>query len=367
MDLKGQSILFIPRAMGAGGTEKVVLQLCEIFKPLVKKIVVCSCGGENTKSLETMGIRHYIIPDIENKSLFVMIKIAKQLRKIVQDENITVIHTHHRMAAFYVAALRLYKKYSFINTSHNTFCDKKFLTKFAYRHAGLVACGEMVKKNLVDFFGLPDEKVMVIRNAIAPFDGKVVKDEIIEKLRCDGCFIVGNIGRLTEQKGMEYYIRALPVVLKKHPETHFLIIGTGELEESLKEKARHFNIENNIHFLGFRNDIQNLISQIDLVVLSSLWEGLPLTPIEAFSVGKTVVATAVDGTVEIVNDEKIGRLIESKNSEQIAESIIWMIEHPEEKKLMEWEAKKRYEQEFSIDRLSKAYINFYERNCHERA
>ena len=367
MDLSKQNILFFPRTMGLGGTENVVLQLCGIFKPLVNNIIVCSCGGENVGRLEKMGIQHYTIPDIEDKSPPVMLKTIKQLRRIVREENITIIHTHHRMAAFYVAVLRLYKKCDFINTSHNTFYNKKHLTTFAYKHARLVACGEMVKKNLVDFFGLPDEKVTVIRNAVTPFDGQIVRDETIEKFRSDGCFIVGDIGRLTEQKGMEYYIQALPEVLKKHPKTQFLIIGTGELESNLKEQARQLNVENNVHFLGYRNDVQNLISQVDLVVLSSLWEGLPLTPIEAFSVGKTVVATAVDGTVEIVENGKSGRLIEPKKPEQIAENIIWMIEHPEEKKSMEQEAKKSYEREFSIERLSRTYIDFYERDCHERA
>lgn len=366
MDLSKQNILFFPRTMGLGGTENVVLQLCEIFKPLVKNIVVCSCGGENVIRLNKLGIKHYTISDIENKSPFSILKTAKQLRKIVKNENITVIHTHHRMAAFYVAALRLYKKCCFINTSHNTFYDKKFLTKFAYRRADLIACGEMVKKNLVDYFGFPNKKVTVARNAVEPFDGQVVKDETIEKLRGDSCFIVVNIGRLSEQKGMEYYIKALPIVLKKHPKTHFLIIGVGDLEQELRALSKQLNVENNLHFLGYRRDIQNLISQLDLVVLSSLWEGLPLTPIEAFSVGKTVVATAVDGTVEIVENKKSGILIEPKSSEQIAESVIWMIEHPNEKKSMELEAKKRYEQEFSIERLSNAYIKFYERISHER-
>lgn len=367
MDLPEQNILFFPRTMGLGGTEKVVLQLCEIFKPLVNKIVVCSCGGENVKYLEMMGIRHYMIPDIESKSLIVMLKTAREIRKIVKDENITVIHTHHRMAAFYVATLRLFTKCSFINTSHNTFYDKKSLTAFAYKHARLVACGEMVKKNLVDYFGLPDENVTVIRNAVAPFEGRIEKNETIEKLRSKGCFVVGNIGRLTEQKGFEYYIRALPKVHKSHPEVHFLIIGTGELEQKLRDLSKQLGVENEVHFLGYHSDIQNLISQVDLVVLSSLWEGLPLTPIEAFSVGKTVVATAVDGTVEIVEDGKNGFLVEPRKPEQIAEKVIWMIEHPHEKKRMEQEAQKGYEQNFSMERLSKAYIDFYERNCHERA
>lgn len=367
MELKKQNVLLFTRTMGIGGTEKVVLQLCETLESLVHSITVCSCGGVNVSQLKKMGIRHVSIPDIENKSPDTILMVAGAIKKIVQEEQITIIHTHHRMAAFYVTALRLYKKCVFINTSHNTFFNKKVLTAFVYKHASLIACGDMVKKNLVNYFGFSDQKVTVIRNAVAPFDGKIIKDETIEKLRNDGCFIVGNIGRLSEQKGMEYYIQALPEILKNHHETHFLIIGAGELEQNLKELAKRLKVENNIHFLGYHSDIQNLISQLDLVVLSSLWEGLPLTPIEAFSVGKTVVATAVDGTVEVVEDRKNGRLVDPKKPEQIAENVIWMMEHPEEKKLMEQEAKKRYDQEFSIERLSKAYIDFYERNCYERA
>ena len=77
--------------------------------------------------------------------------------------------------------------------------------------------------------------------------------------------------------------------------------------------------------------------------------------------------TTVDDTVEIVDDGKSDCLIDLKKTEQIAEDVIWMTEHPEEKKSMEQKTKKRYEQELSIERLSKAYIDFYERNCHERA
>ena len=68
MDLSKQNILFFPRTMGLGGTENVVLQLCEIFKSLVNSIVVCSCGGVNVNKLKNMGIKHYLIPDIERKS-----------------------------------------------------------------------------------------------------------------------------------------------------------------------------------------------------------------------------------------------------------------------------------------------------------
>lgn len=351
--MKNQNILFFTRTMGLGGTENVVLQLCEIFKPVVNKIVVCSSGGVNVKKLLEMGIIHYEIEDIEQKNPINIIKICKSLKRIKRKENITIIHTHHRMAAFYVRFLGLYKDCFFINTSHNTFSNKKILTRYAYNKANLVACGEMVKRNLTDFYGL--KNVTVIHNAVKPFTGEIHIDRELKIDRDSGKYLIGNIGRLSKQKGMEYYIQTIPYVIKKHPEAQFYIIGSGDEEEKLKAMSSNIPVK----FLGYRKDIQNLMSQLDLIVLSSLWEGLPLTPIEAFSVGKTIVATDVDGTPEIVKDGLNGLLVESCNSQELAEKLNWIIEHPKEQMKMEKEAKKTFEEEFSFVKLSKSYIDYY--------
>lgn len=361
MKLKEQSILFVTRTMNLGGTENVVLQLCEIFNPLVNKIVVCSCGGVNLEKLSNMRIRHYEIPDIESKSPLTMLAVIKAVLKIVKLEKITVIHTHHRMAAFYVSLLRLHKKCAYLNTSHNTFVNRKMLTQFAYKHAELIACGKMVKRNLVDDLGLPDKQITVVHNAVKPFLNAIIPDPLIEKQHKEGCFIVGNVGRLSEQKGMEYYIQAVPMVLEIHPNARFYIIGFGEDEQKLRRMVSDLGLEKYIFFMGYCNNVQNIMSQIDLVVLSSLWEGLPLTPIEAFSVGKTIIATAVDGTVEIVENHKSGILIEPRNAKQIAEKINWIIENPVERKKMEEAALERYLVEFSFKKFAAEYISCYER------
>ena len=90
MNLQEQNILFFTRTMKLGGTENVVLQLCEIFKPCVNKIVVCSCGGVNVEKLTAMGIKHIQINDIEEKSIPSILNTIKVLKKIVKEENITV-------------------------------------------------------------------------------------------------------------------------------------------------------------------------------------------------------------------------------------------------------------------------------------
>lgn len=94
---------------------------------------------------------------------------------------------------------------------------------------------------------------------------------------------------------MSYFIDAAEIVTRSHPEVRFVVVGDGELKNQLHEYVKSKKLQDVFLFLGYRNDIQNVISQLDFIVLSSLWEGLPLTPIEAYSVGKTVIGTAVDG------------------------------------------------------------------------
>ncbi|GHN54733.1 glycosyltransferase family 4 protein [Lactobacillus delbrueckii] len=357
MDLAEQNILFIARAPIHGGTENVVLQLCETFKPLVNKIIVCAGKGFDKGALKEMQIKFYEIPDLADKSPKTMLDISFKLRQIVKSENITVIHTHHRMAAFYVTLLELYKKCIFINTSHNTFYDKTKFTRFSYNHAHLIACGEKVKENLTDEYGLKD--VTVIHNAVKPFSGLVVLEPSLKKWHDLGYYLIGNVGRLTEQKGIKYFIGAMPEILRKYPKTKFIIIGAGELEQKLEQQAKDGGVWDAIVWLGFRNDIQNLMSQLDLVVLSSLWEGLPLTPIEAFSVGVPVVGTAVDGTPEEIRDGYNGYLAKPKDSKDLAEKIITYLNQNTRKPLRD-AAKKTYNKEFSFKVLKNSYVSFYE-------
>ena len=219
----------------------------------------------------------------------------------------------------------------------------------------------MVKKNLVDFFGIPDKQVTVIHNAVESYDGELKKIDILQQLKNEGYYLVANVGRFAEQKGMEYFIDSYPLVKKKNDKIKYVLIGDGEDKKKLEKKISELGIQNDVIFLGFRRDVQNVLSQIDLLVLSSLWEGLPLTPIEGFSVKKTVVATAVDGTVEIVEDGNNGFLIPAKKPEAIAEKVIYLFEHPEVQKQLEREAYHTFQNEFSFEKFSEKVINYYEK------
>ena len=360
MDLKKQNILLFTRTMALGGTENVVLQLCEILKPEVNKVIVCSCGGINELKLEEMGIKHIKINDIEDKNPIKIINNIKILKKIIKNEQITIIHSHHRMAAMY-ANIISNKKIIKIANAHNTFYNKKLLTKLAYHNTKLIAVGNQVRKNLTEFYKINPKQVSVIHNAIKPFNEKIIIDKKLKKNKDKGNITIGNIGRLSEQKGMEYFIKAASIINKTYKNIKFYIVGTGEDEPKLKKLSKDLIPEKNLEFMGYRSDIQNLIIQMDFVVLSSLWEGLPLTPIETFSVGKTIVATAVDGTIEIVKDNNNGFLVPPKNEEELAKAIIKLIDNKKLREKFEKNAYKTYINEFSFQKLEKKYIEYYKK------
>lgn len=352
-----KNILYLSKTMGVGGTEKVVLQLCDGLKEEFEKIVVVSSGGVHEKWLNEQKIKHYRIESFDNKNPLVIFKTLKQLLKIIKSENINVVHSQHRMGTFYCKLLNYFIDFKLVHTAHNTFYDKKLITKFAFKDISIIAVGNQVKKNLTDFYGVKNGNINVIYNGIKKEEYKNV--DYIEKIKNNGNFIVGNIGRLSEQKGIEFFLKAIPGVIEKEENIRFLVIGDGELREPLELLAKRLEIKEYVEFLGYRSDVLNIISSLDLVVLSSLWEGLPLTPIETFMQGKTIIATDVDGTGEVVRDGFNGILIQPKNSEEIEKNILNLYKNNSLRNKLEENALKTYEKEFTYNIFIERYRKFY--------
>lgn len=354
-----KNILYLSKTMGIGGTEKVVLQLCEGLKNDFNKIIVVSSGGVHEEWLKKQGIKHYKINNFDNKNPIVILKTLKDILKIIKKEDIDIVHSQHRMGTFYCKILKLFKKFTLIHTAHNTFYDKKVMTKFALKGIDVIAVGKQVKRNLVEFYGLNEANVKVIYNGIKKenFNSKAIYE--IETMKKNKKFVVGNIGRLSEQKGMEFFLRAIPEIVSKEENIRFVVVGDGELKNDLKTLTKNLNIEEYVTFLGYRKDVLNVIDSLDLVVLSSLWEGLPLTPIETFMQGKTIVATDVDGTGEIVKNGFNGVLINSKSDKEIANAVIKVYKDDNLKKTMENNALETYEKKFTYNRFINNYKKFY--------
>ena len=247
-----------------------------------------------------------------------------------------------------------------VHTAHNTFKDKKFLTRLSLNKCNIVCVGQEVKRNLRDIFNISEENLQVIYNGVEDIPCEYQEIEEISYYKKQGFFIVGNVGRLSEQKGFYYYIEAAKLLYKENKNIKFFIIGDGGLREQLEQQIKKSGMEDVVILLGYRSDIKQVMNSCDLIVLSSLWEGLPLTPIEAFISKRTIVATNVDGTPEIVKNNINGILVEPKDSNQIKSAILQIYNNPSLKRELEDNAYKTYYEHFTIDKFIQNYKLYYE-------
>ena len=358
--LADKRILLFTRVMGSGGTETVMIQLAQLYREAGCYVCICAADGPGMDKLRKMDVPVYVIPDMQSKDPVTMAKILSTVSGIIRSERIDVVHTHHRMAAFYARLLRPMHKFVFLNNIHNTFEDKRGLTRFAFQKACNIAVGQAVMDNMVKDYGLPESVVRVIYNAVKAPVVLDTPDPLIEGLRQQGKFIIGNVGRVDTQKGFPYYIAAAKRCKEQGLNMAFLIVGDGQRMEEMQTLVKTENLSDTVYFLGYRTDVSNVIAQTDLMVLSSLWEGFPLTPIEVFSVKKTIVATDVPGTMEIVKDGENGLIVPMKDADALAEGVARLYEDVQLRKQLEENALKTYENIFSYEIFCRNYLELLE-------
>lgn len=194
----------------------------------------------------------------------------------------------------------------------------------------LVGC-QAVKDALVKKRWIPERKIKVIYPGIPLEEFRTIDEEKKSRLRQefgvdkDG-MVVGTVARLHEQKGHTYFIDAMPEILNKHPSTRFLIVGDGHLFEQLEQQASKVGVARNVIFTGYREDIPELLSIMDIKVIASLYEATTLTVFEAMALGKAIVSTHVDGLKEIITDGENGLLVSPADPRALAEKINLLIE-----------------------------------------
>lgn len=354
-----KNIMYFSRTMGIGGAENVVMQLCKTQKDNFGKIIVCSSGGERVSELQNMGIKHYYIHDIDSKNPFYMLINLFKLWYVIVHEKIDIIHTHHRMAAFYIKLLSYVHHFKNIYTAHNVFTNKKKLTYFSINNIPIIAVGQSVKNNLIEYFDINEKNIEIIYNTTLDDDQEITIEPLMKEIKDNNGIIISNIGRLSEQKGQIYFIEAAKNVITQYNNVYFFIIGSGEDEEKLKEKIKDLNLEDKVFMLGYRKDVKSLMKQSDIICLSSLWEGLPLVPIEAISLGKIVVATDVGGTCEIIQDGFNGYICQKGNSKDLSNKLVKSILEKDSWPKLSMNAKFYYTNMFSINNFMKKHIDKY--------
>lgn len=167
----------------------------------------------------------------------------------------------------------------------------------------------------------------------------------------DNCSILGNIARMTEQKGQEVLLQAVNLLIRKGQNLKVVLVGGGPKRRELENLADTLGIRDHVFFLGPRHDLPELLSLFDIFVLSSHWESLPVIVLEAMAMERPVVATNVAGVSEMVVHGETGLLVEANDPQALAENIMKLINHPNLAKQMGKAGRKRVERKFNVERM----------------
>ncbi len=141
--------------------------------------------------------------------------------------------------------------------------------------------------------------------------------------------VIGNVSKLQERKGFDYYLEVAKIIATEYEQVRFLIVGNGPHEQQIKEKCRELGLNNRVIFTGYRPDVEDMFAIMDIKVLTSLWEGLPRVLVQAAAVGKPIVSFTVDGAWEIVQNGINGYLVSLRDVEAMVAKIKYLIENRE--------------------------------------
>jgi glycosyltransferase involved in cell wall biosynthesis len=205
-------------------------------------------------------------------------------------------------------------------------------------------------------------RIFTICNGVDPklFERRGDRQALCDELgvRADSRLIL-TVGRLTEQKGLRYLLDAAAPVVSLFPDSHFLLVGEGELFGTLTQQAARNGVPNQVHLMGVRRDVPDLLAAVDIFVLPSLWEGLSVALLEAMAAAKPIVATTVSGTLQAMIPDNTGLLVPPGDSRALANAIVQLLSDPLRAQRMGQSARQHVEKYFSAHQQASQHLALY--------
>lgn len=355
-----------------GGAEKHILNLAGAVDPQAVEITVCCLfSAPFVEVAARAGIKALAIP-MRSKADF---GVIGKLAGLINSGEFDIVHTHGVRANLLgrLAARQAGKK-KVITTVHSLLerdyqgIISRYVNNLAERSTRsltghFIAVSQGLKNSLVAG-GIPAKSITVIHNGIlldevSPSDAAEIA--IKEKLSIKDEALVGIVARLHAVKGHRYFIEAARDVLLQRPETRFLIVGDGPYRPVLEKLTASMGINDKITFTGFVEDVYTIMAALDLLVISSLWEGFGLTAIEAMTLGVPVVATEVGGLPEVVQHGETGLLVPPANAAALAKNMVWMLDHPREARKMALKGGDIVRRKFTAGEMARRTVDLYRR------
>lgn len=323
------NILQILPELNIGGVETGTVDFAKFLVENGHKSVVISNGGSLVPVLESRGSTHYALP-VHKKNLFSMIKLVKEVRAIIEKEQIDIVHARSRVPAWISYFACKGTKASFVTTCHGYYQSKLFSSVMGFGKLVIVP-SKAIGRHMVEDFGVAAQAIRHIPRSvdISKFTFRTNTHHESGAPRT-----VAIVGRVTPLKGHTYFLQAMAQVVRSMPFVRVWIIGDVppdkmDYKKELEDLVDRLQLKKYVEFLGNRSDVPELLKQVDVVVLSTVTqEAFGRVILEAQAAGVPVVATKVGGVVDIIDDEKTGLLVMPKDTTSMARQVLRLLRDP---------------------------------------
>jgi len=303
--------------------------------------------------------------------------LTKRMADVTNSVDFDVMHVHDWLAAFSGISFKHYMKKPMVLTVHSTevgraqglhspdsFSINGIEWWAMYEADRVIVCSQSMKNEICDHFNLPWEKVDVIPNAIDTTKYQISVDRGAVRQRYGvgyGEKLILCVGRLVPQKGIEYFIRAIPSIAKRYPEAKFVIVGEGWSRDILEAEAQASGQNRKIQFTGFASDqeVINLMTSADVLVVPSVYEPFGIVALEGMATGVPVVASKVGGLAEVIEHDRTGLFVYPKNPASIAWGIDRVLSDPDHAKWLTENAKEKLHNAYSWEAVAMKTVEVY--------
>lgn len=363
-------ILFTCLSNGWGGLEMYTLT---ILLQLKKNGFDVSLLAIRNSQISIEAKNHNIITHEIDSSYWSIPISIKKISFLIMKENYDVIHSHISKDLWLVVpALKLIRSKSSLHfTKHvaSGIVKKDILHNWLYKRINRAyAISNMIKNNLENTTLIPKEKIFLLYNGVDTnkFNPKNIDRSVIRKEFniVEGEILIGMIGRISQGKGHEEFIKCAHILLRKYNNIKFIIVGHASIGEEeyfqkIKTLTSSLKLSDNIIFTGLRKDIPEIFSAMDVFVFPSHDEAFGLTLIEGMSMQVPNVCSRASGVLEIAIDNQTSLLFEKGNADDLADKVSMLIESQSLREKLSVNSRKRVLQIFDLENYIRQLDNHY--------
>jgi glycosyltransferase involved in cell wall biosynthesis len=355
----------ISSGIGYYGAERVVVTLSAALEDLdVNTVVGAFLNTTKTIHLEVLdqarlrGLKTERIPCHGRFDWQAVLAI----RSIIERHKIEIIHCHGIKPDLYAFFAARHFNIPLVSTCHLwTFDSKRDWLVSALERCILHGLDRVVvvSDHIIPQLRRFGVRADVIYNGIdlAPFSHPAFDFKM--KMKWCGRPIVGVVGRLAPQKGLQNLLRAAPEVLRDTPNALFVIVGDGPERQILEADAKALGIRDSVCFLGVRQDIPEILSSMDVLAMPSLDEGLPMALLEAMASGRAVVASSVGGIPRVIQNRVNGIIVSPGDVNGLAAALRDLLKHGDFRTALGKKARETVELRFSAASMAMRYLEVY--------